>query len=485
MTDSMGRNLAWFTLLPTAIHMLRFGNSILLARLLVPADFGIVGIAAVIIQVGSTLIDFGFSKGIVRIPEADKPHFSALLTVNIAIGVPLYLLVKYFSPSIESFYAIDYLQNALDAIACLLLFNALSATATAKLRRQLRFRTLAIIEAVKVLCSMAISLTLALKGYAFWSLICANIVSTAIVTLLYILSAGGPFRPSINLTPLRSMLSFSLWDFAGAQIGVLSSQADKLIIGKVLGANPLGLYDKAYGLAQMPQQQLATRIATVAFSALARHQDAPIERNRLYGNLVSTTASLLAPVFLGLAYIADDFVLVLLGSQWTDSIAPFRWLCISLLIGSVSGIVNAGNQAAGLAREQTLLSAALTALLLVALLAGASRGIIFVAILMVGRSALALIGSLWISRRWSTGGVRLALKSALPSVLIAGTMCGTLAMLTPIFEELPAYQRLLSMPIVGAAVYSGLYLSLPLKSHAALRKRAFSTIRLVTGRRTS
>lgn len=484
MSRTVGSDLAWYTMLPVAVHVFRFANSILLARLLDPEDFGLIGIALVLVYFSNSLTDFGFSKGIVQGRNVNESHFSALLTVNLVLAAIFYFIVCVGSASAERFFDIPYLGNAIDAVATVILLSGVAATSTARLRRELAFRALAIIEALKVVCSMSISLPMAMMGFSFWSIIAATVASTALSSMLLILSAGGIPRPSFNLSPLRDLVSFSLWDFAGSQIKLLSEQGDKLIIGKILGASSLGFYDKAYGLTRMPNDQIAARVAQVSFATLARLQDKPDELRRVYRKMLTVTSVILCPTFLGLYVVADDFVMVLLGEKWAPMIPAFKILCLSFLASALASIAVSANQAMGFARQQTLARGALVCLLLAGLLMSAKWGITAAAIVTLAYNALFLISAVIITRQCIDDSGSLALRAVLPAMAIALVMCLVLVASDQVTADMSAGARLILASGLGMLIYTGLFFLIPAAGHAFLKQKATGMLGKITAKIT-
>jgi O-antigen/teichoic acid export membrane protein len=477
--NDIAKNLSWFIALPIGTQVIRFIGSLIVARLLTPADFGLVGLATVFIYLGQSIADFGFSRALVRAPVAGVAHFRALFTVNIVFATPLFITLLIYSDDIEFFYGIDYLGNAIDCYACLLLINALSASALTKLRRELKFQVIAGIESIHAVSSTTISIILAFNGYSFWSMIFATLISTSTGAILYNHAAGGGVALTTRLSPLRSLLKFSLWDFAGAQIGVMGSQIDKLIIGKMLGAPSLGIYDKAVGLHQMPANQIAARVGAVSFATLARFNDSPRERARLYVNFLGITSLIMCPIFFGLATVAKNFVIVLLGEQWLPMIPVFQTLAFSFLLTSINSAISSANSAVGLARQETLLAAALTVLMLVSIAASAKYGVEAVALVVFCNRLVATIGTSLISRLWIATGLQIAVKAAAPAVLMSVAMAACIRLPDGLWSHMAPYQQLGLECAIGAALYGGMFLLLPIDAHRAPRERALRAIRSI------
>ena len=183
------------------------------------------------------------------------------MTVSLFFFVSAHL----FSEAVAEFFGVPEITEAIEVFSFLFIFTAIAAGPITKLSRDLNFKTLAIINAVKVLISMAVSLSLALNGVGFWSMI-YSMLSAQLVALVLLLYVTRLFpRVSFKFGYLKELFHFGLWDFLGAQVGLLGDNADKIILGKSLGTTALGFYDKAHGISRMPNDQISMRLSAIHF----------------------------------------------------------------------------------------------------------------------------------------------------------------------------------------------------------------------------
>ncbi len=273
IADKTRKSLLWFTIVPFTMQVLRFGISILLARILSPSDFGLIGIISVLLYYCDSFSDFGFSKAIVQKKSIIQEHYSIFFTFNIVVSMCFFVAAQGFSGSIASFFETQDIGEALQVFSFLFLITAVSAGPLVKLKRELNFKAIAIIQAIRMSITMTLSLILALKGFAFWSIIYAMLFSHVIELLLLLYTTRQFPRISLEFGYLKELLHFGLWDFIGAQCRLVSENIDKIIIGKILGTTSLGYYDKAYGISRMPNDQISVRLSLISFSSFSRVQD--------------------------------------------------------------------------------------------------------------------------------------------------------------------------------------------------------------------
>ena len=369
------QSVVWYTVLPFVLHFFRFANSILLARILVPSDFGIMGIVAVILYYCNSVTDFGLAKAIIQRKDVEAGHFNAYFCFNLIVSTVLFIVFQLLSTNISEFFNEPNVKAAIEVYAIMFLVTAFIAVPQASLKRDLNFKVLAIIEAVKVLFSMGISLSLALNGYGFWSMIYAMLAAQLLALVLTFSISKVKASVFFERQHFRDLLKFGVWDFFWGQTKLIGDNIDKLIIAKFLGTTELGFYDKAIGLAKMPNEQLSNRLSSVSFSTFSRLQDDKDEVRKYFSKLMIVNMTIILPIFIGLCAVSYNFTLVLLGEKWIDMAPSLAILSISYLLASISSPIVAMNMAGGLIKTQALIRFISVVILITALFITAPYGI--------------------------------------------------------------------------------------------------------------
>jgi teichuronic acid exporter len=323
------QSIAWFTITPTLLHIIRFVSSIVLARILVPADFGIVGIATIILYYCNSFTNFGFSKAIIQKKNITPDHYNVYFTFNIIMSVIFYITLNVFSHEIAHFFQEPLLELVIEATALLFLISSLEAV-------PMTDKVLTFAELLRVFISISISLLLALNGFGYWSIIYAMLLSNFFAMLLVRFSSD--ISPSISFKGrvLRDLFSFGIWDFIWGQAKIIGDNINKIIIGRELSVTALGFFDKAEGLAKMPNDQFSRRLGMVSFSTFSRVQDSPEELDNYITKIMVLNSFVTFPLYVGLFSVAEDFTLVLLGEKWSSMIQPLEILSWSFLVASIS-----------------------------------------------------------------------------------------------------------------------------------------------------
>lgn len=470
------QSLLWYTSVPFLIHFLRFANSIILARLLSPADFGIIGIVTVILYYCDSFSDFGFGKAIIQRDKITRNHFASYFSFNITISLLFFISAQVFSDHISIFFETPEMADAIEVFAFFFLITAFTAGPQVKLKRELNFKSLAIIEAIKVITSMATSLSLALNGYGFWSIIYAMLLAqlVTLILLIYVSKLMPTF--SFNFRYLKDLFHFGLWDFIGAQIQLIGESADKVVIGKILGVSTLGFYDKALGLARMPNDQISTRVSHISFSSFSRIQNDNAELENYFFKIIILNAAILLPIFAGLIWVSKSFTVVLLGEKWLPMVPCLQILAVSFVFRSFTNPIVAMNHAKAKVKSQTIIRFAFTLILVFGLLLATPYGIDSAALVIMGFNILMFFSSYLLLNSYADFGWMKLVFNILPPTVIVACMCLSLYILDLYFKTAHEWQSLILSILVGGITYAISFLILPFKNLAFLRKRVMSRL---------
>jgi polysaccharide transporter, PST family len=304
---------------------LQFANLVLLARLLQPEDFGLVAMVIAIYGVCDILLDFGLSTASIQVQSITKGQINNLFWVNVLIGL-IFSLVSYASASlIAAFYNRPELVEIAQYVSVVFLFNGISAQYKAQLNRNFKFAQMAITDIVAMLVSVAIGIYYAYSGYSYWAIVYQQVAQAFIQMVAYILF--GRWIPSLpsRQESIKHFFKFG-WGLAGSQIlGYFSRNIPSILIGNQIGANQLGLYDRANKLLMLPLNQLNAPSSSVAVPVLSRLETEDQDKyNRflLFGQNI-----IVHMVVFSLALATcqtEKLVEIVLGSQWLEMVPVFK-----------------------------------------------------------------------------------------------------------------------------------------------------------------
>jgi PST family polysaccharide transporter len=319
-----------------AKFILNLGSTAVLARLLTPADFGLIAMVAAVVGFATLFKDMGLSMATVQREAITHEQVSTLFWVNVAFSTLLAVVIAAASPLVAMLYGEPRLVLITIAIGATFVFGGLAAQHVALLQRQMRFMAIASIELAAFVVSIIVAIAIAYIYRTYWALVAMS-ATQAICTALFAWIASGwmPGRPRRD-ADVRSMLAFggSLSGFN--MLNYFTRNADNVLIGVALGAGPLGFYSRAYNLLMLPIRQVNTPLTSVALPALSRLQFDPIAYRRFFLRAVALAAMFTAPIVLFAFAAADDIILLVLGDQWIESTGIFRLLMPAALVGAIN-----------------------------------------------------------------------------------------------------------------------------------------------------
>jgi O-antigen/teichoic acid export membrane protein len=318
------------------MFLIRIGSTAALARLLIPADFGLITMVLVVTGFAEMLKDGGLSMATVQRKDITHEQVSTLFWINVTLSTGLGLLISALSPLIARFYGEPRLTAITLVVAVSFLFSGLTIQHQALLRRQMRFGTVAIIDVASLAVSVITGILMAIYGFGFWSLVAMQVSGPmANVVLVWTLCGWRPKRPRRG-TKVRSMLAFGGNLTASSFLRYWTRKLADLLIGVLLGASQLGLYGKAYQLLMMPIDQINSPVSAAALPALSRLQDAPERFRQFYLKGVSYLTFVGMPIVAFAFVAADEIVAIFLGPGWEGAAPIFRILAPAAFIGTIN-----------------------------------------------------------------------------------------------------------------------------------------------------
>ncbi len=323
-------------------QIVQIGSQLILARLLLPGDFGLLGMALVFVGIGQLVADFGIGSAVVQARSDDRALLSSCFWLNVAVAGALTVVLLACAPLIAVFYRRADLTPIIAALSLNLLLSGLQVIPSALLYRDMRFAELARAQVVGSLVAAVAAIALAWYGAGAWALVAQPLVGG--ITLLVMYAAAARWRPTREFSwPLVAPLArFSASLLGTNLLGYAHRNVDTMLIGRVLGAGPLGQYSMAIQLMLFPLQQVSSVIVRVLFPTLVRIKDDLPRLRSAYLQAVSAIALVTFPIMGGLFVLADDFVLVVFGANWiemTPVLKVLAWVGMVQSIGTTVGTI--------------------------------------------------------------------------------------------------------------------------------------------------
>jgi PST family polysaccharide transporter len=445
------QSIAWTGAVRWGSQIVTWGITILVARILSPEDYGIVGMAAVFFGLVNLVNDFGISTSLVILPDLEENQVAQINSVALIVGIVCFILSCGAAVPISWFYGVPELRWVVIVMSSSFLITAFRAIPQGLLEKELRFKRIALINGVKHLTTAVSTLTLALLGFGYWALVVANLVEAGISTGLTVLSRPHGFaRP--NLKAIKRATSVSSHITIGNLSWFVYSNADYVVAGRFLGKAALGVYNFAFLLASMPVDKITSIVTKVSQAFLSAVQTDKAEIRRYVLGLTEGLSLVTFPLTWGLALVAEDFVPLILGDHWLGLVAPLQILAFYSSVRSVTPVLAPVLNVTGQTRYGMRLSVVFAIVLPVGFIVATHWGVVGLALSWVVLHPFFLAGFIWRMSDVIDLPVRRYLGAAWPAFSSSALMAA--ALLSMRYLPIEKGWLLLALKIVaGAAVY--------------------------------
>lgn len=430
-------------------------TTIILARLLEPADFGLLGIGLVVIGYLDFVNDFGVSAAVIQ-HDGDPDHTADVaFWINLALGVTLAAVGFAVAPFVADFFDEPEATSVVRVLSLSFPITSLGAIHEARLRRELRFGSRVLPEFSKGVAKGAVSITLALLGFGVWSLVWGQLAGAFVAAVGYwIVSAWTP-RLRFDGAVTRELLGFGSQMTLVGLLGGLHKNIDYLIVGRALGTRALGLYTMAFRLPQLLIESVVDVTGQVAFPAFARvRRDAARLRSGLR-RMLGTVGLVITPLGIGLALTADPFVRIFYGDRWVDAIPVMQLLALYMLVQSLSktcGDVYKAMGRPGILNRLAIVKLAITVPLLII---AAQDGIVAVAAAQLLSATILTLIRLVLAAHIVGTSFADVVSSFWPALRAGATMTVACLAAWLVVRDAGSFTALVTVTAVGVVTYAG------------------------------
>ncbi len=336
LTTRTVKGLMWSGTNQLASQVFQMATKIILARLLAPEYFGLVGMALIFTNFIQLVNELGLGAAIVQKKEIEERHLSTAFYASIGISLVMFILGVALSPLIASFFKQDQVQPIVAWLSFGFFLGSFSTIHRTILQRRLDFRHIAMVDIAGVLVTGVLSVSLALAGAGVWSLVVGSLAGTVVRSIA--MWVVNDWRPKwlFDRKAFRELFDFGKHVLGSRLLNYADTNTDYLVVGRLLNPTDLGIYTMAYNLAVFPLTQVSQTISKVTFPAFSAIQDETAKLRRSYLQAVRYTSLVTFPALVGMALVAPYFVTVILGEKWLGMIAPLQWLCGYGILASVS-----------------------------------------------------------------------------------------------------------------------------------------------------
>ena len=303
-----------------------FVVGIILARLLTPREYGLVGMVTIFIILTEPFINSGFSQALIRKPKCTQTDFSTVFFFNFFVGILLYAILFYSAPYISIFFEEPQLTKITRVIGLIIILDAAGLIQTTILTREVNFKLQTKIKIISSIISGSIGILLAYKGFGVWSLVYKKIISSALISSLLWLNNRWKPRLIFSFSVIKELFGFSSKLLLSGILDKVYYNIYNLVIGKYFSAKELGLYTRAKNFKDIGSEQVSDIISRVAFPILSSIQGEPKRLKENYIKIVTSTMFIVLSLMFILCAVSESLILTLIGEKWADSIIYLQLL---------------------------------------------------------------------------------------------------------------------------------------------------------------
>jgi O-antigen/teichoic acid export membrane protein len=315
------------------------GSTALLARLLSPTDYGLLGMVAAVTALAQASSDFGLSWATVQRAQLSRNQIDALLVINIAFGLFLMVLCALSAPYVAAFYHRPELTKIMIAASTALLLSAIAVQPTALMRRQMKLKELSLCSLWALLISGVAAIVLARLGFGYWALVVQLILQQAITTALSFPMSGYFPRLPRNFLDVGSLVTFGGYSAAYGIVNYFARNLDNVLVGKFWGATALGFYSRAYFLMTLPGMIVMGVFGGVLIPAMASLRKEPVRMEAVYVRALRLITVLGCASAVGLAATAPELVDLVYGPKWRAVVPILLWLSAASILQPIQNTV--------------------------------------------------------------------------------------------------------------------------------------------------
>ena len=316
----------------------QFVLQVILARLLTPTDYGIVGILAVFIAIANTFVDCGFTSALIQNQKRTETDFSTAFYFNLFVSLICYAILFFSAPYIASFYKLPILTSVTRILALVLPISAISAVNRTKLQIKVDFKTQTKATLFSVILSGIVGIILAYEGFGVWALVAQMVLNSMFNTiLLFVLVKWFP-KEKFSIHSFKRMYDFGIKLLLTSLTDVFYFNMYPLIIGKFFTPAALGFYSRGYQFASIPNKLSTSILSRVTFPIFSRVQDDLKKLFDIYRKYLRIISSLYAPIVFLLCALAKPVMIVLLGDKWAGAIVIMQILCMACIFDCVTNV---------------------------------------------------------------------------------------------------------------------------------------------------
>ena len=322
------QGVVWSFIQQFSGQILSFLISIVLARLLLPAEFGLIGMIAIIIAIGGALKDAGMSQSLIRTEKPEDIDYSTVFYINIIVSVLVYVIVFVSAPLVSRFYGEPQLVDLIRVLSIGIVLGAFSAVQKTKLTKEMNFKTQFLVELPSLIISGIIGVVMAYQDFVVWSIVAMQLSRNLLSTIqLWLYSKWTPKR-IFSFERLKFHINFGYKLTLSSLLDVLYSNLFNVIIGRYFSTAQLGFYTRAESTENLVVQNITGAVYKVTYPLFSEIQNDDVRIKNVYKLIIQQVLFWVAPVLIGAAVMAEPLFRFVFTEKWLPAVPMFQILCV-------------------------------------------------------------------------------------------------------------------------------------------------------------
>lgn len=338
LKSKAAKGMVWSAFGSLSVQGIRFAIGIILARLLLPSDYGLIGMLAIFFAISQLVIESGFSNALIQKIDRTEVDFSTIFYFNLFASFLLYFLLFFTAPFISRFYDTPELILLIRITFISIIINSFAIVQQARLSIKLDFKTPSLISLFSVFVSGIVGIFMAYNGYGVWALVIQSLSAAVIrsIALFYFIR----WKPQIvfSLTSLKQLFGFSSRLLAAGFVATIVNNLYSMLIGKIFTAKDLGYYTRAKQFPELLSNTISSVLQGVTYPILTSLQNDNERLVSVYGRLMRITVFFVMPLLTLFALLAEPFIHLFLTEKWMPVVPLIQWLCFARMITPISAL---------------------------------------------------------------------------------------------------------------------------------------------------
>ena len=338
LKSKAAKGMAWNAIDRIAVQGINFFIGVVLARLLMPSDYGLIGMLAVFFAISQLFVESGFSNALIQKLDRTETDYSTIFYFNIIISLTFYLILFFTAPLIAQFYNAPELTLLTRVLSLNIPISSLAIVQQARLRIKLDFKTPALISLFSVFISGSLGVYLAYRGFGVWALVFQGLSASVVKTLfLFYFNKWMP-QFVFSFASLKRLFNFSSRLLVAGFVSTIVNNLYSLLIGKIFTPQDLGFYTRAKQFPELLSNTISSVLQGVTYPILASLQNDTARMTSVYGRLMRMTVFVVMPFLTLFALLAEPFIRLVLTEKWMPIVPLIQWLCFARMITPISSL---------------------------------------------------------------------------------------------------------------------------------------------------